>query len=131
MCRNRHPVWLGLVLAAGLTAGCQSRLNVEMAFQLDVGAQKDLEIDAPRHDQKVSVSVTSDAPVNVFVYLQKDRQAVLDARGREKVPPQVLGSAENTPSATVEVTLPAKERGVVTIETGPKAASVKVKITGK
>jgi hypothetical protein len=127
----RRPVWLGLAVMAGLAVGCQSRLNVERTYKLDVGTQQDLAIDAPRYDQRVSVSVKSDAPVTVYVYLQKNRDAVVGALSKGKKPADVLATAEQTQSAEIEAAIPAKEPAMVTIETGAKAANATVTIKGK
>ena len=40
-------------------------------------------------------------------------------------------SRDGDEASPIEVAIPAKEKGMVTIETGPKAADVTVKITGK
>src|SRR5688572_15489288 len=128
---TRRPLWLGLALMAGLAVGCQSRLNIEATYNLDVGTQKDLTIDPPRYDQRVSVSVKSDAPATVYLYLPKDRDAVVGALGKGQKPAKVIATADTTQCAEIEATIPAKEPAMVTIETTAKPASVTVKIRGK
>ena len=120
MPRCRKPIALGLALVLVVIAGCQSRLNVDAAYQLEPGVMKDTEIDAPRYDQKVVVTVNSNEPVDVYVYLKKDRDTILAAVAKNPKQAPVLASKEAARNETLEVTLPAKETAVITVATGLK-----------
>ena len=127
----RRPVWLAAALALAAAVGCQSRLSHEKEYHVESGSTFDVPIDAPRYEQKMTVTVSSDAPMNVYVYLEKDRDAVQTALSRGKKAPELLAFKDQVQNDTLEVTVPAKQAPVVTLETGPKAANAKVKITGK
>jgi hypothetical protein len=92
---------------------------------------KDTEIDAPRYDQKVAVTVASDGPVDVFVYLKKDRETVLAAIAKNPTQAPVLAFKEAARNDTLEVTFPAKETAVITVAAGLKPVSVKLKVVAK
>src|SRR5205823_6673856 len=130
MPRPRRTAALALAIASALLAGCQSRLNVDAAYQLEAGVMKDTEIDPPRYDQKVAVTVLSDALVDVYIYLKKDRDAAIAAIARNPKQAPVLASKEAAQDATLEVAVPAKEAVVITVATGLKPASVKLKVVG-
>src|SRR6476646_743703 len=74
-----YLVRLSLILVLAGAAGWQSRRSAEFAYQIGAGAMKDTEIDPPKQDRKATLTVSSDEPVNVYVYLAKDRDAVLAA----------------------------------------------------
>jgi hypothetical protein len=112
-------------------AGCQSKLNIDQTVQIESGAMKTIEIDAPRYDQKMVFAIQSDNPVNVFVYLQKDKTAVMDAIDKGKKPEGLLASKENVTNETLEVSVPAKQPATIAFQTMTKTAVVKLKITGK
>jgi hypothetical protein len=122
--------WLAVGLLTAV-AGCQSRLNVDQTVQVAAGTSKDIEIDPPRYDQKMAVTVESDTPINVYVYLQKDRAAFRDALDKGKKPDGILAAKDNVASDTFEVTVPAKQGAVVTFDAMAKVATVKVKMVGK
>lgn len=119
----RLPFQISLTLAASLLlfAGCQ-KLSDERTMQLEPGDEKELTIDAPKNDQKVTVSVSSPGtPVSVYMALQKDAKAGKPLASKEKV--------END---SIEATIPGGNAFVVTLTNqGRKPASVKVKISGK
>jgi hypothetical protein len=122
------------VLAAAaqvFVGGCQSKLNVEQSAQIEAGMLRQFEIDSPRYDQKVAVTVTADNPVNVYVFLQKDRDAAVKAIESEKSSDLILTSKEKATSETLEATVPAKQGVVVAVQTMAKAANVKLKIVGQ
>jgi hypothetical protein len=124
---TRRASWLGLVL---LVAGCQSRLNVDKAYHLDAGASQSFEIDPPRYEQKVSLTVETDAPVTVQIYLKKDADVVDKDLGLKHKSDKMLGTWSGEGKGTVTATVPAHEIQLVRIETGAKAANVKVHIVG-
>jgi hypothetical protein len=120
------------LFAAGLALGCQTRLDVERTVALDPDIIKTLEFDGPRYEQKVTVSVSSpDAPVNVYVCLFKDSDAVADAVRASKLSDKVLAKEEKTQDASLQVTIPAKTGMSVILNcASAKAATVKLKFKG-
>jgi hypothetical protein len=125
-----RPSLCTCVLLAAL-AGCQSKLNIDQTLQVESGSLKVIEVDAPRYDQKMVFSIQSDNPVNVFVYLQKDKTAVMDAIEKDKKPDGLLVSRENVTNETLEASVPGKQPAAVAFQTTTKPAAVKLKIIGK
>ena len=120
-----------VTFAGSEAAGCQSRLNAEFAYQIGAGTMKDTEIDPPSQDRKAALTISSDVPVNVYVYPKKDRDAVLAAITKDPKQAALLASKVDVTNDTVEVTLPAKEAVIVTVETTLKPANVRLKVVGK
>ena len=120
-----------LVPALALLAlgGC-SKIHEQRAFSLAPLGGNTLSISAPVSEQKVTVVVTSDQPVNVWVLLEKDVPAGdkgdLDP---EKMTGGVLAKEKNTKDITLQATVPAKEKyQVYVVNPGSKAANVTVKV---
>jgi hypothetical protein len=128
MLATRRAAWLGMVF---LLAGCQSRLNVDQSYHLDVGGSQSFEIDPPRYEQKVTLSVETDAPVTVFVFLKKDADAVAKDITLKGKSDKLLATWTGDSKGTVEATVPAHEIAMARIDAAAKAANVKVKIVGK
>jgi hypothetical protein len=124
----RSARW-GLLLLA--LAGCQSKLNVEKTFTIEPTASHTIDIDPPRYQQVQVIAVSSDTPVDVFVYLKKDQAAAERAIETGKVPERVLASKQKVKNETIEATVPEKEGAMVTVCNSTKTATVKVKIVGK
>jgi hypothetical protein len=127
MTRTTCPALIALLMVAG----CQSKLNVDHTVQMESATLKSIEIDPPRYDQKMAVTIQSDNPVTVYIYLQKDKAAVTDAIDKGKKPEAVLTMKENVQNESLDVTVPAKQGAVVTLQTTSKPASVKLKLLGK
>jgi hypothetical protein len=124
----RCAAWFGLVL---LLAGCQSRLSADKSYRLDVGGNQSFEIDPPRYQQKVALTIETDAPVAVYVYLKKDTEAVEKDLALNKKSDKTLGAWSGTGASTLEATVPAGASAVVLIESAAKPANVKVHVQGK
>ena len=124
----RRSVWLGVVLAM---AGCQSRLNIDQTYQIAAGSIQTLTIDPPRYDQKVAVTVTTDAPVTATLFLKSEASAVEKDLERGQKSDKALASWNGDGTGTLDGTVPAKQSAVLRIDAGPKAANVKIKIAGK
>jgi hypothetical protein len=127
----RPTAILALLLAV---AGCQ-RLNDERTVPLGPSQVHAVLYDAPRSDQKVSVTVSSPgAPVDAYLVLEKERQAVQDGldRGQRPATAKVLAGKEKVEEASLEATVPAKSAFAVLLNSkSNKTADVKVKVTGR
>jgi hypothetical protein len=124
----RRTAYFGLML---LMAGCQSRLNFDRSMRVEAGKEYTLDIDPPRYDQKVSVTIETDAPVKAHVYLKKDAEAAEKDLNLKSKSDKVLGEWTGDKSGTIEVAVPAHQIAIVRIEATGKAANVKVKVVGK
>jgi hypothetical protein len=119
------------VVLALIFVGCQSKLNVSSAYKIDAGGIQTLTLDAPRYDQKMTVTVTTDAPVTVNVYLQENANAIEQDLTRTQKSDKVLATWTGDSTGTLEAMVPAKKAAVVRIETTTKPANVTVKVVGK
>ena len=128
----RTTAKLALCVAFFSLTGCQ-RVNYEKTIQVDPLGVQEIVIDAPRSDQKVTVAVSSPgAAVNVYLVLEKDKQAAVEALQADKKPANLLASKEKAEEATVEATVPAKNGYAVLLSSASgKKSDVKVKVTGK
>jgi hypothetical protein len=114
-------------------AGCASEVHFQDTKDISITNEFTHIVSAPTSTQKVRVEVTAtDAPVNVYVMLEKDAEKTEDEIGvikkGAKLPEAVLGHALETKDATLEVTIPAKQeyRVLVTVVTKPTRVTVKI-----
>jgi uncharacterized protein YcfL len=116
-------------LALLALAGC-SKIHEQRTFTLAPLGGNTLSISAPVSEQKVTVVVSSDQPINVWVLLEKDippgDKGDVDP---EKMTSGVLAKEKNTKDTTLSATVPAKEKyQVYVVNPGSKSASVTVKV---
>jgi hypothetical protein len=131
MWNRKRLFWVGLAVLVAGTAGCQSRVKVTRTVTLEAGQSHLFFIDAPRHDQRLTVAVSANAQVEVFVYLKRDEDAVEQAVQTDRPPPGLLASWKGDSSGTVEATVPAREAAVVRVGSTQRNATVTVNIVGK
>jgi hypothetical protein len=125
---SRHAAWFGLVL---LLAGCQSRLNADKSYRIDAGSSQSFEIDPPRYEQKIALTIETDAPVTVHVFLKKDADAVEKDLTLKKKSDNTLAMWSGDGKGTLDATVPAHEIAVVRIEAAAKPANVKAHVQGR
>jgi hypothetical protein len=121
------------VLAALALAGC-SKIHEQRSFVVAPQGGNTLSISAPVSEQKVTIAVSSDQPVNVWVLLEKD----VPPGDRNDFDPNthmksgILAEAKNAKDTSLQATIPAKEKFQVYVNnTGGKTANVTVKIDSK
>jgi hypothetical protein len=127
MALTRRAAWLGLVL---LLAGCQSRLNADKSYRIDAGSSQSFEIDPPRYEQKVSLTIETDAPVTIHLYLKKDADVVDKDLTIKQKSDKTLGIWTGDGKGTLDATVPAHEISMVRIEAAKKPANVKIHVQG-
>jgi hypothetical protein len=121
-----------LPVALVLLAGCQTRLNDSRTLDITAGDTVEMPIDGPKYDQMVTVSVASDQPVHVHVYLKKDELAVRESLNIGKPSNLVLAAKKGVTNDALEVKVPAKQEFVVRFDaTTGKPTKVHVKTLGK
>jgi hypothetical protein len=112
--------------------GCGQRLNYETTVDLPEGEVQSLMIDAPKREQKVSVTVSSaGSPIDVYVVLDKDKEAGKQALLDHKKPAGSLASKTKTQDATLEVAIPANTGFAILLGGASKNSRVTVKVTGR
>jgi hypothetical protein len=133
-CVQPWRFWIAACLV--LAAGC-GKVNLEKSATLEPGDFKAITIDAPRSEQKVSVSATSTgAPIDVYIALEGDPDTALKlaedlARG-SKPPASVIASKQKATEATFDAVIPARKGySVLLVNGSTKKADVNIKIAGK
>src|SRR5262249_20137955 len=117
---------LALAISLVLIAGCKSRLNQTFTFTLDSDQDKTYEIDGPAHDQKVTITVTADSIVSLYVYLDSDRESVQTSLERAREPTKLLGKKMHSRSANIVVTVPAHNKFWVTLTCEERGKTIPV-----
>ncbi len=113
-------------------AGCNRPLNYEKTANLPVGQIKSFPVTAPSYQQKITLSFKStETPVDVYIALDRDLDAAVDAIGNYKTPQNVLASKLKAKEGTLEATIPAKTGFGGIVANATKDTTVEVKITGK
>jgi predicted glutamine amidotransferase len=109
--------------------GCK-KLNDDRFVEVEPGEEKLIIADPASRDQSVTVSWDSEgAPVNVYLYLEKDQKAASDAIALGKNSDKVLASKKLSNEDTLQVQVPSGEKLVVMM-TSRKQAKVRVKMVG-
>jgi hypothetical protein len=120
---------VGIVI---LATGCQSRLGYDKTITLKHGDIIRLTVDGPRHEQRAVVDFkSSSSPVDVYVCLKSQEDAVAAVAESGRPAAAALGQAHHLPSGSVEVTVPAGQPFVVILTGSTQETTVDVKITGK
>lgn len=128
--RSRHGLFLAILFLA--LPGCGQKLDYESTLELNAGEVQSLAVDAPRREQKVSVTVTSSAsPIDVYVVLEKDKEAAKQALLDGKQPAESLARKVKTQDATLEATIPANTKFTILLGGASKSSQAKVKVTGR
>ena len=123
----RGATVLLIVLAV---AGCQSRLNDQRTLKLDSGLDSIITLDPPRYDQTVSVTVSADVPVDVYVFLEADREEAERQVAFGKKSPKYLADREKIQDGTLEAKVPAKQKCLILVRSN-KSGTATLKIVGK
>jgi len=112
------------------TAGCQSRLNDQRTIKLDGVGDSFVTLDAPRYDQSVAVTVSADVPVDVYMYLEADRDEAERQVAFGKKSPKFLADREKMQEGTLEAKVPAKQTAIIMLRS-TKSGTTTLKIVGK
>jgi len=113
-----------------VAAGCQSRLNDQRTLKLDAGLDSYITLDAPRYDQSLSLAVSADVPVDVYLYLEADREEAERQVQLGKKSPKVLADREKVQEGTLEAKVPAKQKAILMVRS-TKSGTATLKIVGK
>jgi hypothetical protein len=121
-----------LMMALIVAVGCQ-KLNVKRTIHINPGDVQDVIIDGPRSEQKINVGITSSAPIDVYVILSAEEQAVKSKllAGQKPDDSKVLDKALKVDSANLTATIPAKNEFRIMLTGAKKPADVDVKITSQ
>ena len=129
---SSRKVCLVIACLALTLTGCNKALNYEKTIAIGPGEIKSFPVDAPRQNQKVTVTFNSSAtPVDVYVVLEKDLELASKAIQNYKKPGAVLNKLEKSKEGSVSADIPAKAAFQVIVAGAVKDTSVEVKITSK
>src|SRR5262245_22915870 len=120
------------------SAGCTMRggFTQETSWSVEPTQAQSLIVPAPSGNQKVTVKITSDVPVSVYVAASKDLPGDINKINEmflsNKKPTNTMVSEEKVTDKTLETSVPAKtEFQVIVYNPNTKSASVKVKAEGR
>lgn len=122
-----------LIVSLTVAVGCQ-RLNVKRSIHVDPGTEvQEVIIDGPRSEQKVNVGITSTAPIDVYVILSAEDQAVKSKllSGSKPDSNKVLDKALKVDNANLSAIIPAKNEFRILLTGAKKPADVDVKVTSQ
>ena len=126
----RRSVVAGLALV--LLAGCGGDTVIfEETFDLPIeGWFRAVKVSG-KQNIKHRITATAAQPINAFVYLAADDQAVKAGLQDGAVIARVLGHQKNTKQVDFEANLPPESEAVVYLTRAGNATNVKLKITAK
>ena len=115
-----------------LLPACGQKLDYESTLQVDDAQVQSISVDPPKKEQKVNVVVTSSAsPVDVYVVLEKDKEAGKQSLLNGNKPAESLTGKLKTQDTTLEATIPANTGFAILLGGASKSTQVKVKVTGR
>lgn len=116
------------LLAAGVP-----QIDLERTFELEAREVRSVVLNALSDAIKVKAMVQSaGSPVNVYLVLEKDREAALEKVLKGERPDKLLAHKEKVEEATLEAAIPAKSGFVIVFTTATdKKATVKIAVKGK
>jgi hypothetical protein len=119
-----------LCLAAlSLAIGCNPpRLDLDDTFDVDGGSAQRI-LPPVRQAQKVKIDVKASTPVDVFVYLEKNKDAAQKEIFNPKGGANLLADKRKIDAVQFEVSIPPAESTVIDIMPGLKKAKVTLKAT--
>jgi hypothetical protein len=122
----------GLLCATLALGGCQ-RLSIEQKVSLSGVEPKQLDIDAPRYEQTVTVEVDSPGtPVLAYVVKTEDAEAAFRALVKEKEPENALAATkEKSEKVSITATVPAKTAYSVLLRAVGGGGEATVRIKGQ
>ena len=122
-----------LVLLSSVSGCGKPKLEVDSTFDLSQDFSKTFTLDPIKSEQKIQVTGTATgAPVNAFIFLEKDKKKAENEIASGKFTPVILDKNQKVEAISLEATIPANETAIVQVNrTGNKGASVRVKITNK
>jgi hypothetical protein len=130
-CFPRQFCLVTICLALTLT-GCNKALNHQKTIAIGPGEIKSFTVDAPRQNQKVTVTFKSSVtPVNVYIVLEKDFEVATKLIQSDSKHGPFLNKLENSKEGSVSADIPAKAEFGVMVAGAVKDTSVEVKLTSK
>lgn len=126
--RTKISVLVAVLSLASL--GCQRPLNEERSITIEAQGFHSIMIDAPRREQRISISCTAASPIDVFVVTESNREQLEKQllRGQAVTAP-VLAKSERQKDGSLEATIPGGTAfAVVLSNTGGKAVQVQARI---
>jgi hypothetical protein len=121
---------LALPACALLLAGC-TRLDFERTYDLEGRMTQEIAWDAPKYEQKLTVTVSAEEPVSVYLVKEDDKEKAKQALSADKEPEGALASNVDAKEVTLQATVPAKTAAAVLIRNRASKNRVKVKVTGR
>ena len=122
--------WLLLTLVTLSLTGCNSRLRYEKTLTMGPGDIKPFPVEAPRREQKVIVTFTSDkSPVDVYVTLDPD--AATKKIEDYKAPSNILAKQLKATEGSIEAVIPAKKSFGAIVAGAIRDTKVQIKMEGK
>ena len=120
------------VFLLGMACGCGKTLDQDASFDVPMEG-KFLTVEPITTEQNVKVTGTATgAPVNVYLYLEKNRQAAeKDILAKKLVSPVIPAKVEKAETFTLTATIPANETAVVQVTRAGMAAKVQLRISNK
>jgi hypothetical protein len=116
------------VLALLVLAGCRTSLSVDKQFENPPDGTF-IEVDPIKSAQTIKVTATADAPVGVYVFLKKDRDAAEAEALAKKYTGITIAKEEKGENIALQATIPANEAAIVMVSNATaKRANVKLKI---
>src|SRR5262245_19263748 len=104
-----------VVVALLVVVGC-GKPKLDQSYDSEVSfSGTEYTIDPIKSEQKIKVNGTATAPVDVFIYLQKNKDAADKEIVSRKYSAIILAKQEKTPGIALEATIPANEAAIVRV----------------
>ena len=124
---------LALVVATMFCLQGCSKVVIDRNVEVGPMEVKHVNVDPPKKEQKLKVTIASpDAPVNVYIVLEKDIGLASRQMEDFRKPANALAGQDQASDATLEATIPANEGFAILFRhKSQRAANVRLKIDGQ
>src|SRR5258707_15426339 len=104
MCPRKLTASVLIISLALIASGCNKALHFENTISMGPGDVREFSVDAPRSEQKVTITFTSSkVPVSVYVTLANNLESASKAIQNYKTPEGILGKQENAKDGSIDV----------------------------
>ena len=113
-------------------AGCGTKLDITKSFEVPAGGDHILTVEKIKQEQTIKITGTATgAPVDVFVYLDSNKEKARKEILNRKSEQFILKKQEKAEAIDLAVLIPANEEAVVFVESTGKKANVQLTITNR
>lgn len=122
--------FLAIASACLVIVGCEAKLSDQRTITLpEPGEIEYLIVDKVDHQREIKASATANNPIDLFIYLDEDRDEAERFITLSKLSDIVLDRAEGTPTPNVAATIPPGKDAMIMIRSNKPNTDVELSLS--